>query len=98
MKRIKNADKVPEGYVLDMNVTDDLGRNWKYRASPDNKAGSIAYFNNLSEIRKWKTDVKEIRDMQEGKETLREKIYNNMLNGEVGSVVALGLLKHLKGE
>jgi len=89
-KRIQ-TDKVPEGYVLDMDTKDNLNRHWKFRASPV-KGGSIAYFNKLSDLVKWSKQVKEIRCMQEGHLTFQEKILNALYSNDISQELADKLL------
>jgi hypothetical protein len=80
-KRIQ-TDKVPAGYDLDMDVKDGMGRSWKFRTSP-HRGGVVGYFTSLSELVTWGKQVKEIRDLQDGKQTFKEKVLSAMLTGDI---------------
>jgi len=82
MRKIIKTDKIPSGYELFMDVYDNIGRYHKLCACPI-QSGSVAYFDNLTQLRKWKYDVEEIRTLQEGGQTLRKKIMDHVNSGEM---------------
>ena len=59
------------GYALAMNVTDNMGRNWKYRMAPE-RCGVVNYCNSLADLALWTRQVEEIRMMTERPEIHRQ--------------------------
>jgi hypothetical protein len=52
------------GYALAMNVTDNMGRSWKYRMAPE-RCGVVNYCDSLGELALWTRQVEEVRMMVE---------------------------------
>jgi len=94
MKKINNASKIPSGYELWMNVTDSLHRFHKFMVTPIG-SGSIAYFDTLSQMEKWKFQVEDMRRMQNGEHSRLVQIQNYILTGDVNEEIGMRLLQRL---
>jgi len=88
MKKLTNTNhNPPDGYELFMNVTDWMGRKWKFLAAPTH-GGSYSYFHTLPEYIHWCEQVEDIRNMADGKLSINERIHNAMVTGDMSVEVA----------
>lgn len=78
MRKIIKPSGVPNEILHDydffIDVRDGFGRFWKLAAFPRHR-GSVAYFPSLSVMRNWIRDVEEIRAMEDGRITQRERLF-----------------------
>ena len=97
MKKMTNTNHQPlSGYVLFMDVTDSLGRKWKLLVAPV-RSGVRLYFKTLGEYCRWVDRVNEVRDMADGKLTVRERMMAAVWSGDVPETVALRAMERRYG-
>lgn len=88
MKKLTNTNhNPPAGYELFMDVRDMLGRNWKLAAFPV-RSGSVAFFSKLSDYVSWVREVNEIRALQRGELSFKERVMNEVYCGNINFSIA----------
>jgi hypothetical protein len=65
------------GYALAMNVTDNMGRSWKYRMAPE-CCGTVNYCDSLADLALWTRQVEEVRMMVERPETHKQCVEHHV--------------------
>lgn len=84
------------GYALAMDVTDNMGRNWRYRIAPEG-CGVVNYCDSLADLALWTRQVEEARMMVERPELHKQcvelGVYQVSVPEFIRLVTASGLQK-----
>lgn len=89
-----STHNLPSGYKLWYDVTDSLGRFHQFMVTPIG-SGSIAYFDTMAQIDKWRFQVEDIRRMQNGEHSMLVQVMNHVLTGDMNEEVGMRLLRRL---
>jgi hypothetical protein len=81
----------PNGYVLVKDAIDTQGRHHRLAAWPT-CGGSVCFFDILSDYVRWVRDVEDIRKMRDGIQTLKERVFQHMITGDMDADIAVRIL------